>query len=108
MLSGMFVEITMICGGVEKWNNKIMDAISKSVTKCEWLEDFPNLEYWSSHTCWIYEVELGNFYSHLKEEKCIGGVFGLETPIGVWWCYRLEQQLEEGGECIYWVLFHDC
>jgi hypothetical protein len=59
-------------------------------------------------TCWIYEVELRNFYSHLKEEKCVGGVFGLETPIGAWWCYRLEQQLEEGGECIYWVLFHDC
>lgn len=29
VLSGMFVEIMMICGGVEKWNNKAMDAISK-------------------------------------------------------------------------------
>jgi hypothetical protein len=29
MLSGVFVEIMMICGGVKKQNNKIMDAISK-------------------------------------------------------------------------------
>jgi hypothetical protein len=25
-------------------------------------------------TCWMYEVELGNFYNHLKVEKCVGGV----------------------------------
>jgi len=29
MLSGMFVEIMIICGGVENGNNKVMDAISK-------------------------------------------------------------------------------
>ncbi len=51
---------------------------------------------------------MGNFYSHLEVEKCVGGLLGLETSIGGWWCYRLEQQLEEGGEHIYWVLFHDC
>jgi hypothetical protein len=38
----------MICGGMEKQNNKVMDAIFKNVIQCEWLEDFPNLEYWSS------------------------------------------------------------
>ncbi len=48
MLSGVFVEIMMICGGMEKQNNKVMDAIFKNVIQCEWLEDFPNLEYWSS------------------------------------------------------------
>jgi hypothetical protein len=29
MLSGMFVEIMMICGGVEKQNNKVVEVISK-------------------------------------------------------------------------------
>jgi hypothetical protein len=29
------------------------------------------------NTCLIYEVELGNFYNHLKVEKCVGGVLGL-------------------------------